>query len=316
MSKLMRLLAALWAAVWVRWRLLAGWARRVFGRRPVAAVRFSDEPPLGKVPTEGIDYDPKELPYDLLHRLDGVRAGLLDHARAVTTTPTRQRRVRRTASLVTASLLTLAALGAGAAALVGGTTGVPAVDRLLGTYEERLSKPEAADRGGQSGQDAQPSTTKASEPIEVRLPDGSLSVTTFYVSRSGKICNASVALPRDDAGALGCESPSDVARAVGAGGGARSIEVQDGAAIVRGYVSEDVESLSGVGPDGHLDVRLGTPWSPAVPGVPTLQPFVALGRFQSDGGSLDPAELQRLITVQSYTFEGTTRTGRTVQIGP
>ena len=56
MSALRQLLAALWAALWVRWRLVAVRARGLFGERRAAAAAGSGFY-LGatEIPVEGID---------------------------------------------------------------------------------------------------------------------------------------------------------------------------------------------------------------------------------------------------------------------
>ncbi len=57
MSALRTMLAALWAAVWVRWKLLAVRARRAFGGKDPAAAGSGYYLSAAEIPVEGIDYD-------------------------------------------------------------------------------------------------------------------------------------------------------------------------------------------------------------------------------------------------------------------
>ena len=205
MSALRQLIAALWAAVWVRWQLLALGARRVLGgRRPkIAGSGYYLAP--AEIPVEGADYDLVDLPPELAERLDAVRGELVEHARTVTTRRVRRRRTRRrrTASLAMAALLTLAVLGAGATALVTGSTGVPAVDRLLGIYETELGKPGAAGRPGPTGRDLQPDPAFESTAVELSTTNGQRLVSTSYIANSGDICTAFRNIGGSGSGQLG-----------------------------------------------------------------------------------------------------------------
>jgi hypothetical protein len=312
-------MSALWAALWLHSRLLGLRLRRLFGRGP-EADNGPDYQLLGAdVLAAEADRDPIDIPAELTARLAVTRAELVERAHAAATPRTSRpgSRRRRTLAVTVAALLGLGVVGAGASALVSGSTGVPAVDRLLGIYEQNLNKPGAADRGGPSGSDLQPSASKAAEPIETVLPDGSKSVTTFYVAQDGGICSAVAALGESGAGTLSCGSPGDIAKAVQGGGELQGMSGLGTSHIVlRGYVGGDVVSLSGRGPRGPLEVRLGEPWTPSsTPAVGSLRPFVAVASLGSplklDGSELPP-ELQQ----RSYSFEAVTNDGRQLQIRP
>jgi hypothetical protein len=198
---------------------------------------------------------------------------------------------------------------------VAGSTGVPAVDRLLGIYEENLDKLGASGRPGPSGGDLQPAPSKASEPVEVRLSDGSRVSSVVYVARDGKICLAAADLDGDDSGSLGCEAAAGHAsRMAREDGYVPAIEIRGNEAILRGYVGTDVVSLRGHGPNGALDVDLGDPWAPASPGLDPLKPFVAVGSVSA--GKPDPSEQQRAFELRNYTFEALTDDGRRIPISP
>jgi hypothetical protein len=307
---LRQLVAGLWAALWLRGRLLGLRLRRVFGGA------IDDGPDFHRAgadaPVDGIDYGAAELPPELIARLDATRAELLDHASTALadTAPRRHVRRRRTASLVTAAFLAFGAVGAGASALVTGSTGVPAVDRMLGIYEEELSKPGASERTGPSGAVLQPSSSKASEPIEVVLSDGSRNVTAFYVAQDGRICWAVADGDPDGSGTTSCEMPAGVLNGVRNGVYVPAIELDASDVILRGFVRSDVASVSGSGPDGFLEVRLGEPWTPEVPDAETLRPLVATSSGPKAGpsGSKDDPRFD----LRRYTFEAITDDGRRI----
>jgi hypothetical protein len=317
MRALRQLIAGLWAALWLRGRLVGLRLRRLFGGGQVATDDGPDFHRAGAdAPAESLDQGAAELPPDLIARLEAMRAELLGHARnALTdTAPSRRVRRRRTASLVTAALLAFGVVGAGASALVAGTTGVASVDRLLGLYEEGLGKPEASGRTSPSGADVQPSTSKASEPIEVVLSDGSRNVTTFYVAEDGRICWAVADGDPDGSGTTSCEMPAAVFDGVRDGVYVPAIELGTSDVILRGFVRGDVASVSGSGPDGPLDVRLGEPWTPEAPDTQTLRPLVATSSGPRTGpsGSKDDPRFD----LRRYAFEAVTDDGRRLPVAP
>ena len=59
--------------------------------------------------------------------------------------------------------------------------------------------------------------------------------------------------------------------------------------MVRGFVNAQIESLSGLGPHGSLEISLGNAWTPDVPGVGPIRPYVAMGPLSS-GGPVDPRD--------------------------
>lgn len=315
MSAPRQMLSALRAALWLHIRLLGLRLRRLFGRAP-EADGGPDFHALGAdVLAAEANLAPIELPTELTARLATLRAELAGHAQAVApprTSPLGTGR-RRTVALTVAAVLGLGVAGAGASALVSGTTGVPSVDRLLGIYEQNLNKPDAADRRGPSGSDLQPSASKAAEPIETVLPDGTKSETTFYVAEDGRICSA--IRGGSTPATVGCNSPEDIAAAVEAGGYVPNVAgLRPGRIALVGYVRGDVVSLGGRGPSGPLDVQLGQRWTPSsTPAVGTLRPFVAATSFDappdSDGG-MSLSDLDR------YSFDAVTDDGRRLRISP
>jgi hypothetical protein len=291
MSALWQLLSSLWATAWLRGRLLGIGARRRFGGgRPLTAGGADYYLTAAETPVEGVDYDPNELPAALAAGLDAARAGLLDQARGASTRKPQRggARRRRGAVAVTAALLSFAALGGGAVALVTGSTGVPAVDRLLGLYETRSEKPGAAGLPGPDGRDLQP----RSRASVIQLSVGSQRlVTASYVAADGRVCSALTDPDRDDAfGAVTCVTRADLATRLSSDDGIvlGVVGLADGV-VLRGFVSGRVTSLGGRGPTGPLEVQLGEAWKPDGLDGREVRPFVAVGGPDRDGLA-DPAD--------------------------
>jgi hypothetical protein len=316
MSSPRQLLSALWAALWLHGRLLGLRLRRLFGRRPEVHEGHDFHFLGADVAATEADRNSVEIPAELAARLDATRAELLGHARDAAERRARPMRPRgaRSIAVAAAAVLGLGVVGVGATALVAGSTGVPAVDRLLGVYDENLDRSGTSDHPGAAG-DLQPSASKAADPIEVTAPDGSASVTTFYIARDGRICWAVADQDGRGAGTVSCEQPRNVANGIAEGGYVPGIEVDDTHVTLRGYVGEDVLSLTGRGPAGPLDVRLGSPWKPAASELGTLRPFVAVGRLDPETLS-DPAGMQDALTLRNYLFDAETGDGRRFSIEP
>lgn len=299
MSALRTMIAALWAAVWVRWKLLAVRARRAFGGDdPAAAAGSGYYLSAAEIPVEGVDYDVAELSPELVARLDAARAELLDRAGAgpdAAPRPTRARR-RRTVPVVVASLVGLALVAGGASALVAGTTGVPAVDRLLGIYEQN-----------RPGSGVQPDSAAESASVELTTPDGQRIVSTSYVARDGRICTVIAGVEGGGRGGFTCSEPDVVAGALDRRGGVVSGVVGSGGrALLTGFVRADVAEVEVSGPDGKATTAVGREWSPETPGLGLLRPILAIADTRPD----------RSATRADYKIHAVTGTGERLQITP
>ncbi len=320
MSAARRQLMWLWAAAWLRWRLARVKARRLFGGRAVAAGGFDYHLAAAEIPVEGVDYDPAELPAHLTAKLEATRVELLERARdrAAPAIPRRARR-RRVAVLATTALLGLGAVGAGAAALVTGSTGVPAVDRLLGIYEADVSEPGSSGRPGGTGRDLQPRSSGSSASVEVRLGASQI-VSTSYVAKDGRVCSALADSKQNrSVGDLACIPPGSLATYLARHHGVvLAVNIVNDQAIIRGLVSGDVTELSGQGPQESIDVHLGEKWTPNLSGIGSLKPFVALGTPEAPGDPRGPngSDPLRLADPGGYTFDGVTEDGEGVRIEP
>jgi len=307
MSALRQLVAALWATVWVRSRLLAVWARGVLGDRRKAVAGSGYYLAAGEIPVAGVDYELVDLPPELEARLDVARGELVEHARTATRRRVRRRRVRRrrTASLAMAALLTLAVLGAGASALVTGSTGVPAVDRLLGIFEKNAGPPSPADPGS-PGSRYRLDPSVASTSIEFSV-GGVPMVDASYLAQDGSVCSILTDADRGRSGDLACLLPAEIAELLEQTGGTLFNVTETSSGIVaRGYASSDVQRLEGSGPTGRLEVHLGDTWAPGVPGIDSIRPFVAV----------EPGVTGRLVGSRDYRLWGFSEDGGRVQIWP
>jgi hypothetical protein len=301
MSAARALLAWLWAAVWLRWRLLGK-------ATPTGAAAGGADFQLAPadVPVAGVDYDPDELPPELLARLGDTRTEL--HSQARLRAERGDGRVavrwRRVVGVATAALVSLAVVGAGANALVSGSTGVPAVDRLLGIYEANLSKPGREGQGGLSGPDAQPAPGTEAARVIVRLPGGQRLVSVSYVSAGGSICSLLTRPGGRRDGNLTCRSATDLVRTIQQRGGTlEAISSQREGTVLRGFVAADLKRVQATGPAGPLDMHIGRKWKPDLPGAVVLRPFVAVGASGS-------------IFARGYRISGTSSAGDRVQINP
>jgi hypothetical protein len=248
---------------------------------------------------EGLDYDAAELPAAMVAKLDAVRADLLDRSRPRVVAPESQRSVSRLriASLVAAGVFAVGAAGAGASALVTGSTGVPAVDRLLGLYEAELGESGA-------GKDLTPGSSGASATVEVPIGSRRL-VSTSYVAKDGRICSVLADSERDPGDIVCVERAPLATRLVRDGGIVVGVEDRGDTIVLRGFVTGETISLDGRGPGGPLDVSLGGEWD-GVPGVDAVRPFAATGRSISDG----------LINPSDYVLQAVDEDGDSADITP
>jgi hypothetical protein len=203
----------------------------------------------------------------------GIRADLAATARERAARPAR--RGRRGLSVVLASVVGLVVVGGAANALVTGSTGVPAADRLLGIYERGLSDSGA---NGPSGSDLQPQSGSRSGSVSMMLADGARITSTVYVGRGGRICTA---VTRDDgsdtAGGIECVSPDDLRRHLARDEGYIFSYYRSGTtAIAHGLVSDRVTGLTGR--EQPLAIELGEAWAASDADIDGVRLFIAAGK--------------------------------------
>jgi hypothetical protein len=247
--------------------------------------------------------------------LGAIRMELVGAARRRSATRHRRQRI----STATAVGLATVATAAGASAVTGVGTGIPAVDELLGNFSSRQVDPPGPRGGIRFGSNA-PASRATSPPLKVPGDHGSPTEAVAYVSRGAGICFA-FAKPSGEGvsearGVGGCMSPTVLSQrladdaflvigtSTGRGGGR-----------VNGYASKDVESIEVLGPDGPLAVQLTDAWKPDVAGAEPLRVFVAIGASGAGGEGLHVDEVDRLIDPRNYTVTARLADGRTVESG-
>lgn len=313
MSALGQAIAALWAAVWVRWRLLAVRGRRLLGGGgPAAAAGSGYYLSPAEIPVEGVDFELLDLPPELEARLDTARAELVDHARVAAGRGARRRRVRRrrTASVATAAVVSLAVVGAGANALVSGSTGVPAVDRLLGIYEAGQRDPSTRQVSPQGDLAPRPGGKSTSVRASV---NGLQIVSTSFVGRNGRICTVTTQEQEvAPSGDFTCIEPDRLAQHVAERGGLPvGVGTRSDNVVLWGFVDDRVVGMSGHGPAGPLDFEIGESWTPEVRGADPLKAFLAVGaRPRREDGKPTPTD------PGAYSIEAVLADGSRMSLAP
>jgi hypothetical protein len=194
---------------------------------------------------------------------------------------TRSRRRIRRAVVVAALAAGLLAATAATAAIGGFSTGVPAVDDLIGV------------EGGPRGLVGLPAGS-ASEPLAVKMGDGTYQMVA-YLTQSGDICVVFAERHRGGVrgGGGGCPPVEDVSRQVerrGAAwqGSSHGLDQRTNQYLVDG----EVETISPQG-DGDWKVLMTPPWTPDAPGARPLRLAVVIDDADLPGGEdgLQPGEL-------------------------
>jgi hypothetical protein len=167
-----------------------------------------------------------------------------------------------------------------------------------------------------------PSRDEARSPystsVSASVRRGPLTIaSTAYTSPDGSIC-ASVDQIRNDVSIpnqfSSCLGPTQLTnRLTGSRVFALGWGTDSDMAILRGFTGEEVERITGEGPDGPLKVSLSEPWQPdAVDGEPTLpvrvRTFVAVETHRRDRRYQTGSELYAEINgyrITAYLSDGT-----------
>jgi hypothetical protein len=314
----MSALRRLWAAAWLRWQLVRAWLRRDRGK---AAQGYDFHLADSEVPREGVDYDSAELPAELIEGLEATRTALRDREtpgpRSVA--PTRSRRLR-TAALAAVTVVGLGVFGAGATALVTGSTGVPAVDRLLG--QEAAQQAEEG-KGGSALPPGALSPEPGTDSMSLTVPFEADGITrritsTSYRGEYGRICSVTSTGDVDTAdprAGVSCGPLSPLSRKLDEQAVVVAAIKADEGIVIDGFTVADVEQIELTGPSGEpLVVRLSAPWQPDGPDGLTLKSFLAVGAnaFKQD----DQRAIVRATDPREYSIRARLTSGKTVRIVP
>jgi hypothetical protein len=212
--------------------------------------------------------------------------------RAATRVPAGRRRAHR-AVVVVAIVVALLAATAGAAELTGFTTGVPAVDELIGV-ETNTPRP-----GAETGADHRPGPGSATEALAVPMGDGTYQ-TVAYLARDGSVCVASAERHRGSVRGTtgGCPPLDDVNRQVERRGGvwfgsAIGADERSNNFIVDGE-AEAVRPLD----KGDWTVLMTRPWTPQAAGARPLRLVVTID--ETDIGNPDDGLQKGELTPDAY----------------
>jgi hypothetical protein len=233
--------------------------------------------------------------------LGAIRVELVNAARRRAAARHRRRRMATVAATTVGTL----AMATGASALIGGSTGVPAIDDFLGLVESSTQTSSTqADR-------AFPRVTPRPGTATMPLYAVNGVVAVAYVSKDGDICTAISKPHGEGAGeareGFGCMAPDALSRDL-AGDVAfvSHVRAMDHL-VVMGFARPEVERLDLVRAGGVFTVELGEPWTPQADGGPETRPFVAVGK---DGG------VEAVGDPRGYSIEARMEGGGTEVVGP
>jgi hypothetical protein len=226
----------------------------------------------------------------------------------------RRRSRRRTVGIAVLIALLLAATAA-TAGLTNFSTGVPAVDELVG-IDHGLRPPP----GLPAMADRRPGPGPGTEPLLVRMGDGRYK-TVAYLSRDGAVCIASAQRHRGSVRGMsgGCLPVESVNRRVarwGAVWGASTIGLDERTFDV--LVSGAVKSVRPLG-DGDWRVLMTKPWTPKAKNGRSLRLVVVIDErdygnpddgFQMEEQKLLPRNSLMLPTLRLTYRDGHTRVAR------
>lgn|GEM_PF-5400803 len=270
-----------------------------------------DDGPYPEPPVAGIDYDEAEVSEGMGARIDARMEEVYVFTRRVKERQAARRaaRRRRVVGAVAVGALVLTS-GAGASALILGTTGVSTLDRLLNVYDEiQDGDPYLHSPLGVSTSDF--GDTPGDKRLVVTAPVGSshpngVRLTAFRKDHS--ICMAVLMLAPRSVGARGsvtCASPQAIVYGLKADAIMPYGVHSDRVGILTGFARKELKSLTGTGPGGVLNVTLSAPWDPSILGLGRFRIFIATTPRVGTANSV--ARGDRLRDVSKYDLIGRLR---------
>lgn len=335
MIRLAKSCAALWRAF--RWKLLLRWVKfsgrllrwldplkgtdevRYKSAREIVLDQISDgydDPasdfyvPPWEVPDDS-DYEPIELSPELQARETLFLDGLEAHAERIRRNRRRRRAVRRRRVVAFAGSIVLGAftVGAGASALITGSTGSEEIDSFLHLKHHHDSTSPVFPSTPRP--DTRPRLDSASEPFRVPIGRGATHAEAVaYLANDGRFCFV-ISTPIRSRGSdavdnvIGCSPPSSVYRQLDHGAAFFTGRHLGRTIIVSGYADETVTDVAVTGPFGRMRTQLSDPWTPDVDGAQPLRAFVATD-LHGFGRSGLTAETESL-ALNPANYKGTAR---------
>jgi hypothetical protein len=275
-----------------------------------------DDGPYPDPPVAGVDYDEAEVSEGMGARIDARMEEVY-----VFTQRVRERRAarrRRVGAAVAVGALVLTS-GAGASALISGTTGISALDDLLALHAQH----QAFSPGGPVRADRRP-------PHLQRLATSVLMTTTGH----GLARNVGAAVYRDGVGDVcfvlaapgargssgvsgdgGCDSPANIRRRLSTEPAYVLGTTVNRTVVLTGFVAANVVRLSVTGPSGPLAVRLAE-----APAIGARQPFrafiAAISPAPLSGGSYPLSVETRYMDRRNYEVRARLKDGRMLGTTP
>jgi hypothetical protein len=243
--------------------------------------------------------------------------------------PAARRQRRGLAVAAVASLLVLGLGSAAASALIFGTTGIPALDRIVNARHARESPRSSARSARQSAppvgplsQPFQPAPGETSGPLRWPAADlGDRRLEGFaYLNEPGNVCfvvavrdrrRPTQAVPANF-GACG-PFARGIARQLATAPAALAVTRSAAPGFLAGYAAANVEDLTIATPNGQpLRVRLSDPWTPDAPGAVPMRIFIATAPSHAEGPK---PERNPGITRNPWAYNITARlNGRNVKV--
>jgi hypothetical protein len=220
-------------------------------------------------------------------------------------------RRRRTGTVLATVMVTLVTAVSGAAALGLSAPFIgDALDDIIDLRGPIESSPDRDPSLPIGVADLKPGPGNSTEPLTFPWGNGEGSaLAAAYLNRLDHVCFV-VDPPNDREFFDGCSSPAVLAQRLGEAAAFLLGVRADESVVVTGYVAATADDVQVEGPQGAMNVQISEPWTPDVPGAPTLRAFVASASAQeatrSDGGNaIDP---------RSYTISVRLQDGRTVTV--
>ena len=233
----------------------------------------------------------------------------------------RWQRRRRAAVVATASASVLVAAG-GTAALTGVSTGVPSLDRVLGSYE--LHDTPEASPAGLAHPKPESAWLNPEAPIvnfEFRWVDGGQQTApgAAFTSQDGLICYV-LPTPQNEQpdenayGAATCQSPGLITRRVERDGFFLAGVTGGEVIVVSGYARQDVDGLEIVGPLGELYVEITDAWDPGLRDIGRIRVFVGAAVAIGTNRGRDSEALDRAMDLRVYEVRAHMQDGRVLTV--
>lgn len=227
---------------------------------------------------------------------------------------------RRRLATIAATIVATLACVAGASALTDIGTGIPPIDRFLGTYEGNLGRSAHGPPGHRPASQLDAVPKVGGEAVAVEVPWGSEphgAVGSLYVSAMNHVCFALTQPPEPDGDVVrgnqeGCYAPRVLSRRLDEEQVFISGIAFGASTIVHGYAAPHVSVLDVTGPNGAFEVRVSKVLTPGLREVGSLRLFMAY----VDAPALDRSSTSDYQNPRRYSVTARLPNGRIVERSP